>query len=243
MSESVATTERIALKVADGTNMFAHVARPATREPRTPGILVFQEAYGVNDYLRSVVARFAESGFVAIAPELYHRSGDGIVGSYDDGHDKIAPFTKATTVEGLVADTRAAYDWLRTDAGIDAKRIAAVGFCMGGRTAFLANAHVDLGAAISFYGGNIPRWFEFVDRQRAPLMCFWGRRDETIPVAQYREVADRFDEAGIDHTQVIFSNAGHGFFRHTRAEVYDERAAAAAWAMSLDFLRLTNVLG
>src|SRR5580658_1159719 len=162
------SNEQVSLAVGDGTRMIAHVARPAAPRANAPGILVFQEAYGVNDYLRSVVARFAEAGFTAIAPELYHRSGDGIVGSYDDGHDAIAPYTKATTVDGLAADVRAAYDWLATGARVSPKRIAAVGFCMGGRTAYLANAHVPLAAAVSFYGGNIPRWFEFAGRQSGP---------------------------------------------------------------------------
>ena len=113
---------------------------------------------------------------------------------------------------------------------------------MGGRTAYLANAHVPLRAAISFYGGNIPRWFDVVNQQHGPLLCFWGNRDETIPIAQYREVADRFEAAGVRHTQVAFSTAGHGFFRHTRSDVYDPEAARLAWAMSLEFLRLEKVL-
>lgn len=234
--------EQISLSVEDGTRMIAHVARPALKAANAPGILVFQEAYGVNDYLRSVAARFAELGFVAVAPELYHRSGDGIVGSYDDGHEKIAPYTKATTVQGLVADIRAAYGWLVDDAAISAQRVAAVGFCMGGRTAYLANAHVPLKATISFYGGNIPRWFEYVNRQSGPLLCFWGRRDETIPLSQAREVADKFDEAGVTHTQVVFSTAGHGFFRHVRSDVYDPVAARIAWDTSLAFLRTEHVL-
>lgn len=235
-------TERVALAVEDGTRMFAHVARPANVAAGAPGILVFQEAYGVNDYLRSVVVRFAELGFVAVAPELYHRSGDGIVGSYDDDHEAIAPYTRATTVPGLVADCRAAYDWLIREARIDSERIAAVGFCMGGRTAFLANAHLPLKLAISFYGGNIPRWFDYVDRQHGPLLCFWGAKDASIPIAQQREVADKFQAAGLRHAQVVFSGAGHAFFRHTRPEVYDPEAARAAWALTLEYLRMTNVL-
>jgi carboxymethylenebutenolidase len=236
-------TDTVALAVCDGTRMLAHVARPATAVAGAPGILVFQEAFGVNDWLRSVVRRLAALGFTAIAPELYHRSGDGVVGSYDAGHDSIATYGKALTVDGLVADITAAYGWLRGDAGVDEARIAAVGFCMGGRTAFLANAHVPLRATVSFYGGNMPRWFDVLDRQHGPLLCFWGDRDETIPIAQRREVADAFANAGLRHTQMSFSSAGHGFFRDVRDDVYDPFAARLAWTTMLEFLQIERVLG
>ena len=236
------TTTRI--PVSDGTEMVVHVGVPAPGTANGGAILIFQEAYGVNEYLREVVARFAGLGLVAVAPELYHRSGDGRVGSYDAPHDVIAPLTKATTAEGMAADVRATFDWLARDAklGVDAKRIAAVGFCMGGRTAFLANANVPLAAAISFYGGRIPAWFDLVPKQQAPLLMFWGAKDATISLDQQREVAAAFDAAGLIHTEVVFSEAGHAFFRHPRAEMYEPRAAGMAWAMSLEFLRQNGVL-
>lgn len=231
----MAALNTVSLAVADGTRMVGHLARPPAPTTNPPGLLVFQEAFGVNDYLRSVTARFAELGFVALAPELYHRSGDGVVGAYDAGRDEMTPYSKALTLEGTIADIRSAHEWLVTEGGAS-RGVAAVGFCMGGRTAYLANAVVPLKAAISFYGGNIPRWFEFVSRQQAPLLCFWGGRDESIPLAQAREVADAFDAAGLVHTQVIFSTAGHGFFRHVRDDVYNPQAAHIAWEAMCAFL-------
>jgi carboxymethylenebutenolidase len=236
------TTARI--PVSDGSAMLVHVGTPASGKATGGGILIFQEAYGVNDYLREVVLRFAALGLVAVAPELYHRSGDGRVGSYDDPHEVIAPLTKALTPEGLGADVRATYDWLTGDSrlGVDAKRVGAVGFCMGGRTAYLANANVPLAAAISFYGGRIPAWLDLIPKQHAPLLMFWGARDETIPLDQQREVAAAFDAAKLVHTQVVFSEAGHAFFRHTRSEMYEPRAAGMAWAMTIEFLHQNGVL-
>jgi carboxymethylenebutenolidase len=232
------------IPVSDGTEMIVHVAEPAAGNANGGGILIFQEAYGVNEYLREVVVKFAGLGLVAVAPELYHRSGDGRVGSYDDPHEVIAPLTKATTPAGLAADCRATFDWLAGDAhlGVDAKRIGAVGFCMGGRTAYLANAKVPLAAAISFYGGRIPAWFDLIPKQHAPLLLFWGAKDATIPLDQQREVAAAFDAAKLVNTQVVFSEAGHAFFRHTRSEMYEPRAAGMAWAMSIEFLRQNGVL-
>ena len=113
---------------------------------------------------------------------------------------------------------------------------------MGGRTAFLANGEAPLAAAISFYGGRINAWFDAIPKQHGPLLLFWGAHDESIPLEQQREVAAAFDAAKLVHTEVVFSEAGHGFFRHTRAEVYEPRAAGQAWAMTLAFLQQNGVL-
>jgi carboxymethylenebutenolidase len=236
--------ETTRLLTADGTEMIAHIAKPEPQRAHGGAIIILQEAYGVNDYLLSVAARFAGLVLIAVAPELYHRSRDGVVGSYDAGHDEIAPYTKATTAEGLAHDIRATYDWLAAGGAgmVDPKRVAALGFCMGGRVAYLANATVPLAATISFYGGRIARWFDLLQQQSGPLLMFWGAKDETIDAAQRREVEEAFDNAGLVHTQVVFSEAGHGFFRHVRDDVYEPRAAGQAWALTVEFLRQNAVL-
>jgi carboxymethylenebutenolidase len=241
-SPSALETTRI--PVGDGTEMIVHVAKPDPQRAHGGAIIIFQEAYGVNDYLRSVTARFAGLGLIAVAPELYHRSGDGVVGSYDAGHDEIAPYTKATTAEGLANDIRATYDWLAAGGlgTVDPARIAALGFCMGGRVAYLANGTVPLAAAVSFYGGRIARWFDLLPRQSGPLLMFWGAKDDTVDEAQRRDVSEAFDNAGLVHTEVVFSEAQHGFFRHVRDDVYEPRAAGQAWALSIEFLRQNGVL-
>ena len=74
----------VTLQVSDGTQMNAYVARPSEGDTH-PGLLVFQEAYGVNEHIRDVTRRFAAQGFVAIAPELFHRTAPaGFEGSYSD---------------------------------------------------------------------------------------------------------------------------------------------------------------
>ncbi len=76
-------TQRVTLQVADGTSMNAYTARPA-EEGKFPGILVFQEAFGVNAHIRDITERIAREGYVAIAPELFHRTAPGFEGSYTD---------------------------------------------------------------------------------------------------------------------------------------------------------------
>src|SRR5579871_3618764 len=128
-----AQTEYVTLSVSDGTSMRAYVARPASK-PRA-GLIVFQEAFGVNAHIRDLTERFAGQGYLAIAPELFHRTAPGFEGSYTD-FASVVPHMKALTDEGLTADTRASFEWLQREA----KGLAtgAIGYCMGGRTACLA---------------------------------------------------------------------------------------------------------
>jgi carboxymethylenebutenolidase len=234
------THERVTLDVSDGTAMNAYIARPSNVS-RPPGILVFQEAYGVNAYIRSVADRFADLGCIAIAPELFHRSGPGFEGSYDD-FAAIRPHFEKMTTEGITVDAQAAYDWLAERSGADASRLACIGFCMGGRVSYIANANVKLAAAISFYGGGIaPDLLPLAEKQQAAILMFWGGMDSHIPPEQYRAVADALTAAKIEHEQVVFSRAGHGFFCGARAS-YDEVSSRQAFELVKAFLGAYGVL-
>jgi carboxymethylenebutenolidase len=238
VSSSTDTT-RVALHVADGTAMNAYVARPKSGTA-TAGMLVFQEAFGINAYIRDVTDRFAALGFLAIAPELFHRTGPGFEGRYGD-FEAVRPHISALTPDGLNADIDASYNWLREE-GVDAPRIGAIGFCMGGRVAYMANARVGLGAAISFYGsGIVPDLLPLAQAQRAPILMFWGGLDAHIPPEQYRTVADALTAAKATHEQVVFSQADHGFFCDARPS-YNENASRQAWALVNAFLNVYGLL-
>lgn len=210
--------------------------------PMAPAIIVFQEAFGVNDYIRDIADRFAALGVTAIAPELFHRTaGPGFAGSYDD-FSTVRPHTSALTVEGLDEDIRATFDRLTREQGVDPQRVAAIGFCMGGRVAYMANAIVPLRAAISYYGGGIaPALLDRAPKQHGPLLMFWGGKDEHITPELYRSVADALAAAGKTHEQVVFSQADHGFFCDRR-QSYEQGAARQSWALTLEFLRTFGVL-
>ena len=154
MAQAGITAKNVQLKVADNTTMQAYVARPASGGPHA-GLMVFQEAYGVNSHIRHVTERFAEQGYVAIAPELFHRTAPaGFEGDYKD-FPSVMPHYQALTNQAAEADIRATYEWLRSNSQVDADAIACVGFCMGGRVSFLANSVVPVRKAVSFYGGGI----------------------------------------------------------------------------------------
>ena len=143
MTDPAIASEKVELPVADGSRMAAYTARPEEAGPH-PGLLLFQEAFGVNHHIRSVCDRFAAEGYVVIAPEMFHRTAPpGFEGSYTD-FPAMMPHYQAVTTQTAEMDIKAAHDWLRSHAKVRANQISSVGFCMGGRTAFLANAHVPL---------------------------------------------------------------------------------------------------
>src|SRR5580704_6350407 len=103
-------TENVTLAVSDGTSMQAYVARPVGTTVHA-GLLVGQEAFGVNAHIRDITERFAREGYMAIAPELFHRTGQGFEGRYDD-FQAVMPHVSALRHPQIEADLRAAHEWL-----------------------------------------------------------------------------------------------------------------------------------
>jgi carboxymethylenebutenolidase len=228
------SSENITLHLADGTTMAAYVVRPA-RNPRQTAIMVFQEAFGVNAHIRDVTQRFAREGYLAVAPELFHRTAPGFQGSYDD-FQATRPHISGLTNDNLERDIRATYEWIRTQPGVHEDRIASIGFCMGGRVSFLANSYVRLAAAVSFYGGGIaPGNLDRAEKVQAPMLFFWGGLDPHIGPDLVAAVVGAMRKGGKPFVNVEFSFANHGFFCDAR-HAYHEKAAHEAWALTLSFL-------
>ncbi|HJW09398.1 MAG TPA: dienelactone hydrolase family protein, partial [Holophagaceae bacterium] len=144
----------IELKAADGTTMRVFTARPEGLD-RAPGLIVFQEIFGVNGHIQEVCEGFARQGYVVAAPELFHRTAPGFQCPYTDfavGRAEAAQMT----LEGLEADLKALAGWFNADRQASGLALGAVGYCMGGRISFLANTILALACAISYYGGTIP---------------------------------------------------------------------------------------
>lgn len=228
--------EKIELTVPGSSPMAAYIARPASAG-RHPGLIVFQEAFGVNGHIRNVTDRFAAQGYVAIAPELFHRTAPaGFEGDYKD-FPSLKPHYQAVTTEAAEVDIHATHDWLRSSSYANADNISCVGFCMGGRVSFLANSVVPMRAAVCFYGGGIaPGLLDRAAKMRGPSLLFWGGLDKNIPGVHRKAVTDALDAAHKTYVNVEFSNAGHGFFCDERAS-YEPNAARQSWALTLEFLR------
>jgi carboxymethylenebutenolidase len=236
MNVTEVVREKVELAVADGSRMPAYVARPG-RDGSHPGLLLFQEAFGVNHHIRNVSDRFAAEGYVVIAPELFHRTAPpGFEASYTD-FPSVMAHLKAVTTETAEADTKSAYDWLRSNALVKPSEISSVGFCLGGRVSFIANSAVPLRAAVSFYGGGIaPGLLNRAAKLHGPSLLIWGGLDKHITPELRKGVTEALSAEQKTYVNVEFSRADHGFFCDERA-AYEPHSARQAWALTLEFLR------
>lgn len=227
-------TENIQIPVADGTTMAGYLCRPGEAAPRA-AILLLQEIFGVNPHIRSVAERFARQGYVVLAPDLFHRIQPG----YEAGYDDIGASIKLAMqygAEDAEADLRAAVTALARVDGVRADRIAAVGFCMGGRLSFVANGVAPLRCAVSFYGSIAPDKLSYAATQSGPVMLLWAGQDAHISHEAGRQAVDTLRGLGKPYVNVEFSAQNHGFFCDARGD-YDAGAAAQAWALVNAFLQ------
>src|SRR3984957_11122826 len=232
-------TEYVDLKVSDGTSMRAYVAHPDGK-PRA-GLLVFQEAFGVNAHIRDVTERFAREGYLSIAPELFHRTAPGLEAAYTN-FPEVMPHLQALTDAGLAADIQASYQWLKNGGAKDLS-VGATGYCMGGRTSILAALTVPLQCAISYYGGGIapgglfPSLSDRLKDLNAPTLYFWGGLDAHIGPDAVQAVTTKLAGEKKDYVKVVFSSADPVFFCDARAR-YNAVAPKQAWSLTLEFLNI-----
>jgi carboxymethylenebutenolidase len=201
-------------------------------------IVVLQEAFGVNDHIKDICDRFAAEGYRAVAPHLFHRTGDPVL-PYDDMKDVVEQIM-ALRADGLTADVDAAIKHL-TAAGFEPERIGVIGFCMGGSVSFFAAATRPVGAAVSFYGGGIaegrfgiPPLLELAPQLRCPWLGTFGDQDQTIRVDQVEALRVATETASVATEIVRYPDADHGFNCDAR-ESYDEASAKDAWTRTLDW--------
>jgi carboxymethylenebutenolidase len=146
-------TERVEIAVDDGSRMGVYLARPADPGP-FPGVLVAAELFGVSAHVRDVCERLAMDGYIAAAPDLYHRTAPGIELPHDAaGRERGFGLMRQMTRKQVLDDVRAAMEHLRAGGSL---RVGMVGLSVGGHVAYLAATELDLAAVAVLYGGWIP---------------------------------------------------------------------------------------
>jgi carboxymethylenebutenolidase len=202
-------------------------------------IIVLQEAFGVNDHIRGVADMFADKGYLAVAPQLFHRDGSPEI-PYDDFASAM-PFMANLTKQGLTNDLNATTDFLATLA-FHAQNIAAVGFCMGGTVSFFAATLGTVGAAASFYGGGVatgrfglPPLVELAADLKAPWIGLYGDLDQSIPADQVEALREATNAVSVTTEIVRYPEGKHGFHCDARPDSYNEEAALDARGRALAF--------
>jgi carboxymethylenebutenolidase len=225
------------IDTADGP-MRVYEAVPDT--PPTAAVVVIQEAFGVNPHIEDVTRRFADAGYHAVAPDMFHRTGGGIV-DYGDFGAVIPHFVGIGDDNAILADVDVTLDYLR-GLGFADRRIGIVGFCFGGRVTFLTAVNRSLGAAVGFYGGGIvtARFPQFpalvgdVTRIDTPWLGLFGDLDQSIPVEDVELLREALATAPVPAEVVRYADAEHGFHCDER-DAYNAAAAKDAWDRTLDW--------
>ena len=221
----------------DDSEMRCFVAIPDAVP--APAVVVAQHAGGVDGFIREMTRRFAGEGFVAIAPELYHRDTSASPQSMDDAMTMMGRLRDPN----IVADCTAAIAHLKTLPQVRADRIGVTGFCMGGRVAYLmATQAAELKATVVFWGGSIMRaWgdgptpFDETDKINCPMLGIFGEDDGNPNPADVAKIDGELTRLGKAHEFHSYPGAGHAFMNEGRPS-YREEASRDAWAKAIAFV-------
>jgi len=193
---------------------------------RRGGIVVIQEIFGLDKYVREDVERWASKGFEAIAPSLYDRQERGFTAGHDpDGMQQGFKYASAAGIEQPMSDVQACVDALK-----DKGPVFIVGYCYGGWIVWRAASDVTgLAAGSSYYGGRIGSDLD-IDL-KAPVICHFGRKDGHIPADEVKaKIAEKHPGVPV----YIYEGSGHGF-NNDGVEAQDPADAELARKRSLDW--------
>jgi dienelactone hydrolase len=228
------------LEYSYGKNKFVgYLAWDDTATDLRPGIVVFPEAFGLNDHARVRAERLAQSGFVALAADLH---GDGVV--YDD-FPSLTPSIQAlfTDRPNWRAQAQAALDALAGLAQVDAQRLAAIGFCFGGATCFeLARSGASLAAIATFHAGLLPELPTDAGNIRAKVLICNGAEDPVVKQAALDAVIGELKRDKVDWQCISYGNTVHSFTdpgadkRNLPGFAYSPIVEKRSWSAMLDLL-------
>ena len=233
--------------VAGGAAMPAYYARPKG-VAKPPVVLVAMEIFGLHEYIRDVTRRVAKLGALAVAPDLYFRSGQDLTKMSDFA--QLMPIVNAKPDAELISDLDASVAWAKAQGG-DGGRLGIIGFCRGGRAVWEYCAASDqVKAGVAFYGslsdpeGQKGIWpkspLDLAGEMRAPVLGLYGAADTGIPVAQVEAMRAALAAAGKKAEIKLYAGAGHGFHADYRPS-YNKVAAEDAWELMAAWLKGNGV--
>ena len=218
----------------DNSDMPLYVSTPASGGP-VPGIVVVHGQSGLESFIKDTTHMFAQLGYAAVAPNLYHRDGPDCK---DDNPTRKARLRDPS----IIRDIEGAIGFLKNHKQVDGGKLAIVGFCMGGRLVYLMSAaSKDLKAGVMFYGsgtmvpfGEGPSPFDRTSEISCPIQGHFGADDQNPSPADMRKLDAELTKIGKAHEFHSYAGAAHAFV-NTGSSNYRPRAAAQSWPKAMDF--------
>ncbi len=236
--------------VVDNSPMRIFLGVPDSPGPH-PAVVVALHIGGVDGFVRATVDRLAEAGYVAAAPDFFHRFPDNIVEdvkpmSRDDPERRVKTqqIQERLKLPLLVNDANAAVDYLRRLPGVQVGAVGVTGCCMGGRITYLLASQVPAfraaaayypGSTMEPFGGEGPSPFDLTAGIGCPLIGFFGGDDRNPSPEDMRKIDAELAKHGKAHELHPYPGAGHGFLNFENANAYREGPAKDAWAKMLGF--------
>ena len=239
-------TAEVKIKVADG-EIPAYVAHPS-KPGKYPTILVVQEIFGVHEHIKDMCRRYAKQGYYAIAPEMYARQGD--VSKLTDVGEIIGTVVSKVPDAQVCTDLDAALAFAKASKFANTDRTGLVGYCWGGRIAWVyANHNPKLKAAISYYG--LLEGFkeptlrptdpiDYGDKIKVPVLGLYAGIDAFVKQETIAKMRGLINKSGSGSEIVVFPNVDHGFNADYRPS-YDKSAATYAQKLANDWLKKNGV--
>ncbi|MBL8662672.1 MAG: dienelactone hydrolase family protein [Candidatus Odyssella sp.] len=217
-------TTTIELANRNGRACQAYLASPDSG--RKPAILILSEMFGLNGPMKDFAQHYAARGHCTMVPDLFWRTETPGGLGYDEAGFALAwARIKDFDIDSCAADMRTAAEALRRQPACNGK-VVALGFCMGGRLAFVAAARSGVDAAIGLYGLDVSKHLHEVPAIAVPTHLHYGDKDQHVPLAEIEAVA-RGVAANPNIAIWRYPEAGHSFFNKVRP-TYDAAAAALA---------------
>jgi dienelactone hydrolase len=225
---------------ADGKTMKGYLAYDDAKSGPQPGVLVIHEWWGLNDYTKMRTRELAEMGYVAFAADMF---GDGM--TTRDPKEAQAWSSGVSKEEGALAGrSKAGLEVLKKQPGVDAKHLAAIGFCFGGTTVLrLAYSGEPLDAAVTFHGGLVAPTDAEAKAIKTHLLVLHGNEDHFIKPETIESLKKTLDANNVDWYMVTYAHAVHAF---TNPEAdsfkipgigYNKEAATRSWDEMQRFFR------
>lgn len=211
-----------------------------------PVVLVFQEAFGVNAHIRAICERLAKEGFLAVAPELFHRSGRRVEVPYSE-RKSFMPLLAQMRNQHIIQDAQDTLNFLKNLPNADLSQVYTLGFCIGGFASALCAAYLDIKKMVSFYGAGMVNSREGIGLQpilsemgniKGKAMFFYGGKDASIPHTDINLIEKKLTDANVPFEVTIFENSDHGFFCDER-KPFNQQDASIAWKKTLTLFKET----